>query len=124
MKSLCPSWKGLKSIGQVITTTVHADGTEAEKVRNLISSRPPKVKEFAQSVRDHWGIESMHWILDVVFSEDASRIRNGEGTMNFGCLRRFAISLLKRDTSKGSLVGKRKKAAWSTEFLEKILFKR
>ena len=64
----------------------------------------------------------MHWILDVVFKEDSSRLRNGESTQNFGFLRKFVISLLKRDTSKGSLKGKRKKAAWSTGFLEKLLF--
>jgi hypothetical protein len=64
----------------------------------------------------------MHWILDVVFNEDKRRLRNGDSTENFGFLRKFVVSLLKRDTSKGSLVGKRKKAAWSTEFLEKLLF--
>jgi hypothetical protein len=64
----------------------------------------------------------MHWILDVVFNEDASRIRNGDGTENFGFLRKFVLSLLKRDTSRGSLKGKRKRAAWSTDFLENLLF--
>jgi hypothetical protein len=64
----------------------------------------------------------MHWILDVVFDEDSSRIRNGDGSENFGFLRKFAISLLKRDTSRGSLKGKRKRAGWNTKFLEKLLF--
>jgi predicted transposase YbfD/YdcC len=123
MKPFCRSWKGLKTIGQAITTTMHPDGKETAEVRNFISSRPTKVKEFAKAVRGHWSIESMHWILDVVFSEDSSRLRNGESTQNFACLRKFVISLLKQDTSKGSLVGKRKKAAWSTDFLEKILFR-
>ncbi len=122
MKAFCRSWKGLKTIGQAITTTIHSDGKETAEVRNFINSRPPKVKEFAKSVRGHWSIESMHWILDVVFSEDASRLRNGESTQNFGFLRKFVISLLKRDTSKASLVRKRKRAAWSTDFLEKLLF--
>jgi predicted transposase YbfD/YdcC len=122
MKGLRRSWKGLKSIGQAITTTTTSDGTETSEVRYYISSREPKVKEFANSVRGHWAIESMHWILDVVFDEDSSRLRNGESTQNFGFLRKFVISLLKRDTSKGSLKGKRKKAAWSTDFLEKLLF--
>ncbi len=122
LKTLRRGWKGLKSIGQAITITTASDGKETSEVRYYISSRAPKVKEFAKSVRGHWSIESMHWILDVVFGEDSSRLRNGDSTQNFGFLRKFVISLLKRDTSKGSLKGKRKKAAWSTQFLEKLLF--
>lgn len=121
MKGLRRSWKGLKSIGQAITVTMAPDGRETSEIRYYISSRVPKVKEFANSVRGHWAIESMHWILDVVFDEDSSRLRNGDSTENFGFLRKFVISLLKRDTSQGSLKGKRKKAAWSTDFLEKLL---
>jgi predicted transposase YbfD/YdcC len=102
--------------------TTAKDGTETSEVRHYLSSLEPKVQLFADAVRSHWMIESMHWILDVVFREDHSRLRSGENTQNFGFLRKFVISLLKRDTSKGSLVGKRKKAAWSTDFLETLLF--
>lgn len=80
------------------------------------------MKEFATAVRRHWSIESMHWILDVVFGEDASRLRNGHATENFGFLRKFILSLLRQDTSSGSLKVKRKRAGWSTDFLESILF--
>ena len=121
MKGFRRDWKGLKSIGQVVTIT-QCHGKETFDVRYYISSREAKVNEFARSARSHWSIESMHWILDVVFAEDASRIRNGDGTENFGFLRKFVLSLLKRDTSRGSLKGKRKRAAWSTGFLEKLLF--
>ena len=121
MKHFCREWKGLTSIGQVITIIDDGDKQTTE-VRYYISSRDPRVKEFAQSVRGHWSVESMHWILDVVFAEDASRIRNGAGTENFSVLRKFVISLLKRDTSRGSLKGKRKRAGWNTKFLEKVLF--
>ena len=122
MKRLARSWQGIRSIGQAITVVTHADGEETSEVRHYISSREPRVQEFSEAVRGHWSIESMHWILDVVFQEDASRLRNGHSTQNFGLLRKFVISLLKQDSSKGSLKGKRKKAAWSTEFLENILF--
>jgi predicted transposase YbfD/YdcC len=121
MKHFCRDFKGLKSIGQVVTQTGQGN-TQTSEVRYYISSRKPRVKEFAKSARGHWSIESMHWILDVVFSEDSSRIRNGDGTENFGFLRKFVISLLKRDTSRGSLKGKRKRAGWNTDFLEKLLF--
>lgn len=121
MKHFCRAFKGLKSIGQVATQTDHGE-TQTGEVRYYISSRQPRVKEFAKSARGHWSIESMHWILDVVFGEDSSRIRNGDGTENFGFLRKFVLSLLKRDTSRGSLKGKRKRAGWNTKFLEKLLF--
>jgi predicted transposase YbfD/YdcC len=121
MKGFCRDFKGLKSIGQVVTQTTHGK-KQTSDVRYYISSRHPKVKEFAKSTRGHWSIESMHWILDVVLNEDLSRIRNGDGTENFGFLRKFVISLLKQDTSRGSLKGKRKRAGWNTQFLEKLLF--
>lgn len=121
MKHLRREWKGLKSIGQVITMTEQGRKQTSE-VRYYIGSRPPRVQEFAESVRGHWAIESMHWVLDVVLGEDSSRIRNGDAAENFGFLRKLVISLLKRDTSRGSLKGKRKRAGWNTKFLEKLLF--
>lgn len=121
MQRLAQDWRGLTTIGQVITVTQH-EGQETFDVRHYISSRPAKVKEFATAVRGHWQIESMHWVLDVVLAEDDSRIRNGDAAENFGCLRKFVLSLLKRDTSEGSLKRKRKRAAWSTKFLESLLF--
>lgn len=114
-------WKGLAAVGQVITITTIGERQTSE-VRYYICSRKASVKEFARSVRSHWSIESMHWILDVVFSEDSSRIRNGDGTENFAMLRKFVVGILKRDTSQGSLKGKRKRAGWNTAFLEKLLF--
>jgi predicted transposase YbfD/YdcC len=121
MKHFCRDWKRLTSIGQVVTITDCGE-KQTSDVRYYISSRQPRVKEFAKSSRGHWSIESMHWVLDVVFAEDSSRIRNGDGSENFGVLRKFVISLLKRDTSQGSLKGKRKRAGWNTNFLENLLF--
>jgi predicted transposase YbfD/YdcC len=82
---------------------------------------PLGVKRFAEAVRGHWGIEnSLHWVLDVVFGEDHSRIRKGHGPDNFALLRRFAVSLIKHDTSPGSVKKKRKRAAWNNDALAKI----
>ncbi len=121
LRHLCDSWKGLRSIGQVITMTETA-GKHSSEVRYYILSRPARVKEFATATRSHWSIESMHWILDVVFAEDASRLRNRASAENYSLLRKFVIGLIKQDTSRESLKGKRKRAAWNTDFLETLLF--
>lgn len=121
MKELTKQWKGAKSIGQAITTT-ERNGQLSEEVRYYISSRSGRVGEFAKCVRNHWGIESMHWILDVVFHEDMSRVRTKNATSNLSFTRRFATTLLKRDTYKRSIKGKRKKAARNSAFLQNVLF--
>ncbi len=70
-------WAGIKSIG-VIHRTRDVDGKLEEATETFISSREPKVRDIAHRIREHWGIENQqHYILDVTFSEDASRIRNG-----------------------------------------------
>ncbi|MEL6106043.1 MAG: ISAs1 family transposase [Planctomycetota bacterium] len=121
MKALTDQWPGAKSIGQAITTTERA-GITREEVRYYISSRPALVGEFANCVRNHWRFESMHWILDMVFHEDASRVRTKNAASNLSFSRRFATTLLKRDTYKRSIKGKRKKAARNSEFLQNVLF--
>jgi len=74
-------------------------------------------------VRSHWGIEnSCHWVLDVVFREDASRIRVGNAAENMSTLRRLALNLLRREKSeKGGIHVKRLKAALDEKYLLKVL---
>lgn len=120
MSEFKKDWKKMTSIGRCLTM-IEKDGKQTQEVRYYILSVEPKVRSFANFARGHWGIESMHWILDVVFHADKSRVHLGNSTENFSFLRRFVISLLKRDTSKGSMRCKRKKAGWNTTFLEQIL---
>ena len=120
LRPFAGDWRELATIGQVISIT-ERDGQECSEVRYYISSLPLGVKRFAEAVRGHWGIEnSLHWVLDVVFDEDHSRIRKGHGPDNFALLRRFAVSLIKHDTSPGSIKKKRKRAAWNNDALAKI----
>jgi predicted transposase YbfD/YdcC len=116
-------WKGLKSIGMVESERIIGKETTTEK-RYYISSLNGDAKQFAYGVRGHWGIEnSVHWILDVAFREDESRIRKGNGAENFALLRHIALNLLKQE--KSSKVGvkiKRNKAGWDNNYLLKVLF--
>jgi len=123
MASFGKKWSRLKSIGRVIRDVEHRDGKRTSETSYYIGSILPQVGIFSESVRSHWSIEnSLHWVMDVVFGEDASRIRKGHAAENMSFLRRFVTTLLKQDTSPSSLKQKRKEAAWDTDFLEKLLF--
>ena len=115
-------WAGLKSIGMVESTR-DIKGNISKEVRFYLCSIEGNVKEFSKAVRSHWGIEnSVHWVLDMTFREDESRIRKGHSAENFNVLRHIALNLLKKEKSKGSIRGKRLKAGWDNAFLKKILF--
>jgi predicted transposase YbfD/YdcC len=100
-----------REVGGVSTTTSHY----------YISSHAGTAEEMAELIRGHWGIEAMHWVLDVVFHEDQSRIREGHAGVNLGLLRRVALALLKRAPGKGSTPTKRLKAGWDDEYLLQVL---
>lgn len=116
-------WVGLKSIGMSITESTSGELTTRE-ARFYISSLAGDAKRFGNSVRSHWGIEnSLHWVLDVAFREDESRIRKGNAAENLATVRHLALSLLKQETSnKRGIAGKRFKAALNTDYLGKVAF--
>jgi predicted transposase YbfD/YdcC len=115
------SWKGLKSIGVVVSECVR-DGKETVEVRYYISSLGVGVKRFAHAVRSHWGIEnSCHWSLDVTYREDESRIRDKHLRENMAWLNRFTLSLLKQHPGRESLAMKRRSCGWSDDFLLEVL---
>lgn len=107
-------WLGLQSI---ICVEAHRTGNSSDKVsiqkRYYLSSHKPDATLLQQYIRQHWGIENQcHWVLDVTWNEDASRIRLAHGAENVALLRKMALNLLKLDqTSKDSLKGKRYLAA-------------
>ena len=116
-------WPGIKTIGMV-TRTHRKIGRKKEKTetRYYISSERRNGKEFARYVRNHWGIEnSLHWVMDMTFREDESRVRERTIADNISWIRRFTITLIKQNLRKGSIVGKRKKAAWSFDFLIELI---
>ena len=114
-------WPWVKPIGYSVRITRHADGTESDEVRYYLSSRYLSGKRFGEAVRGHWGIESMHWVLDVNFREDDSRTRERTLGNNLSWLRRFAVTLLKRHPAKDSLRGKMISCGLDTDFLTEVL---
>jgi predicted transposase YbfD/YdcC len=114
-------WEGLKTIG-VVTSRCLRDGKETIEVRYYISSLPMGVKQFARAVRGHWGIENTcHWVLDMTYREDESRIRDKPLRENFAWLNRFTLSLLKQYPDRTSLVMKRRSCGWNENYMLKVL---
>ena len=90
-------WSGLKSVGLVEAERRVGDRVSTER-RYYISSLLGKAKEFSRAVRGHWDIENgLHWILDVAFRQDDSRVRSGNAQENIAALRRLALNLLRQD---------------------------
>jgi len=114
-------WPWVKAIGYSVRLTQHDDGRETDEVRYYVLSRYLSGKRFSEAVRGHWGIESMHWILDVNFREDDSRTRERTLGNNLSWLRRFAVTLLKRHPIKDSLRGKMIRCMLNTDFLTEVL---
>jgi predicted transposase YbfD/YdcC len=114
-------WKGLRGIGMVRAER-RMDQEITKETRYFLLSFL-SVKTFAYAVRSHWGIENcLHWVLDVAFREDDSRIRQGEAPENLAVLRHIGLNLLRQETS--SRVGihaKRLKAGWDTQYLQRVL---
>lgn len=115
-------WVGLRSIGRVERTSRVGESQTVEQ-RYFISSLHADVQRFAQGVRGHWGIENrLHWRLDVVFGDDASRIRKGNAPAIMTSIRHLCINLFDQEPSSLSLAKKRRKAAWNDDFRAKVVF--
>jgi predicted transposase YbfD/YdcC len=123
------TWAGLASIGVVESRRRVGGPGSAESVerRYFISSLPVSDQQgaarFAAAVREHWGIENcVHWVLDLAFREDESRVRTDHAASNLTTLRHLALNLLRRDRSaKVGIKGKRLKAGWDERYLERLL---
>jgi len=114
-------WPGLTSVVMVKSTRELWNKTTTDE-RFYLSSLEAEAQRHQQVIRSHWSIEnSLHWVLDVTFNEDASRVRRGHAPENLGLLRRLSINLLKREPSKLSLKMKRYKAGMDNNFLLTIL---
>jgi predicted transposase YbfD/YdcC len=120
--SVFKRWPGLVTIGCIERTITIGDIT-TDWQEFFISSLPCQVRPIAKGLRSHWGIESsQHYVLDVTFSEDASRIRKGTGPEISSVFRRLALNVLQQDTTlKDTIRGKRKRCGWNEETLERLI---
>lgn len=97
-------------------------GKRTKETRWYISSLGLNPEQALSSVRSHWQIESMHWVLDMTFREDESRIRRGNGALMFNVFRKVALNLFKQDTTKkASLARKKKMAALDDEYRSTLI---
>jgi predicted transposase YbfD/YdcC len=116
------AWKDLQTICMVESER-HIDDKVSMERRYYITSLPSNAKQFASSVRAHWGVENdLHWCLDVRFREDDCRVRKDHAPENFAVIRHIALNLLKKEKSyKGGIKAKRLKSAWDRDYLLKVL---
>jgi len=118
-------WPGLRTVLAVESIrSVNSAPTKVEsEIRYFLSSCPDDPAVLGKAIRSHWAIENtLHWVLDVTFREDDSRVRDRTATRNLALLRKIALNIVGRDrTSKASVRARRKKAAWNDSYMLKLL---
>jgi predicted transposase YbfD/YdcC len=116
-------WLGLQSLGMVERQRTGAGKTTVE-VHYYLTSLAGSGQQFGEAVRTHWSVENgLHWVLDVAFQEDQSRLRRDHAAENFAVLRHLALSLLRQElTCSNGIKVKRLKAAWDDQYLTRVLF--
>lgn len=94
----------------------------SQERRFYISSRPMTASIFLDAIRSHWQIENaLHWVLDVTFKDDLSRVRKGHGAKNMAVVRHFAPNLVRNAKDKKSVKTRRKLAGWNPDYLASLL---
>jgi predicted transposase YbfD/YdcC len=113
---------GLVAVARVETHRETAGQSEPVIVRWFLLSTLLSAESMLDVARTHWGIENqLHWVLDVVFDEDAARSRKDNAPQNLALIRKIALNLLRQHPAKGSIRGKIKRAAWDDTFLQSLL---
>jgi predicted transposase YbfD/YdcC len=116
------AWLGLRSVVQVQAARRQGEQQTVES-RYYLSSLAPHAAVLGQAIRQHWEVENrLHWVLDVLFREDACPVRVGDGAQNLAILRHLALNLLRQErTHRGSLATKRFRAALDDAYLRRLL---
>ncbi len=121
LQSLMAPWKKLTTFICVQSTREMNEKKETE-IHCYISSLKSNAAQYAHAVRQHWAIEnSLHWVLDVTFNDDNSRIRRDNAAHNFTVMRHIALNLIKREPTKMSNPRKRKKANYYDDYRRNLM---
>ncbi len=101
----------LKNIPKLAQVHDKSTGKDTEETSWFISSLGLNAEQALNAVRNHWQVESMHWVLDMTFREDESRIRKRQGPLVFNVMRKIAMALFKQDETKSASMARKKKMA-------------
>ncbi|MDP1634816.1 MAG: ISAs1 family transposase, partial [Gallionellaceae bacterium] len=105
-----------------VETRAHLADRSRRDTRYFITSATLSAERAAEAVRGHWAIENqLHWVLDVTFADDQSRLRKGHGAKNMAVVRHFALNIVRSATDRKSLKTRRKLAGWSPDYLATLL---
>jgi predicted transposase YbfD/YdcC len=117
-------WPDLRTMLAVETIRgVHGTGKTEAETRYFLTSCGDDPAALVRAIRRHWSIENaLHWVLDVSFREDDSRVRDRTAARNLALLRKIALNLVAGDrSSQTSLRGRRKRAAWNDDYMLRII---
>jgi predicted transposase YbfD/YdcC len=116
------AWPNLKSV-VCLESTRRVGDTVSTETRHYLSSLPADARRLSEVIRGHWGIENrLHWVLDLAFHEDSSRVRADHGPENLAIIRHIALNLLRGDPNRRiGLKNSRFKAALNDAYLRSIL---
>ena len=115
-------WAGLQAVAMIQAQRQDGDNVTTE-TRYFSTSLAAQAQKILQAVRRHWGIENqLHWVLDVAFNEDQSRVRQGHAAENLAVIRHLVLNLLSQEKSlKVGKKNKRLRCAWDVAYREKVL---
>ncbi len=109
----------------MVENHVEREGRKSSERRYYLSSVKLDAQAFAAAVRAHWGIENrLHWVLDVVFHDDLTRLRTGSGPQNMAVVKHIAMNLVRNPNDKHSLKVRRKRANLDPDYLETLVTQR
>ena len=116
-------WKGIRSVIKIERERHLKDKEVSTETQYYISSLDIDPVAVNQAIRAHWEVENkVHWVLDVTFKEDDSRIRKEDGAENVGVIRRFCLNMARLHPKKASMRSKLKMAGWADEFRAELIF--
>jgi predicted transposase YbfD/YdcC len=122
-KPMRGNWKKLGAVGMIESEQEIKGQVSVDRRFFIVSAGVKTVEQFAHAARAHWGVEAMHWVLDVTFREDDCRVRKGHAARNLSAIRKFALSALRADTlyPTRSLRRRRKLADHRSEYRSTLL---